>query len=90
MCFAIDHRNRRAPKSLARDQPITIAIIDIPFSNAFLLQPFNHRLNGGILHAFVVGRARSVEGSAIDHHAFVFMRGFHCVAVQLLQGRTAV
>ncbi len=48
-----------------------------------MLQPFNDSFDRRILHTFIIRRARTVEGSAVDHHTFAGIRSFHRVTVQL-------
>ena len=43
MHLAIDHRDGRAPITLAADQPIAIAIVDRTFANAFFSQSISPR-----------------------------------------------
>ena len=81
--LAIDHRDRRAPVTLARDQPVVQAIVHVLPADALLFQPVNHRGDAGIFAPFGVGDARAVERAAVDHHTGADVGFLHRRAVQV-------
>ena len=66
MLWTIDDRDGRAPIALARDQPVSQAVVHRTLSFPLLLQPFRHYLHGDLSRC-------AAEFTRVDHPAIFMM-----------------